>query len=91
MLIGRIRPVETRTVEVEGDSLEALHAAVEAQLPPGWIATNVPASMPKGSQLLRSTATIARANGIQEIEADDVASLESKVPPGWQLLSVRVV
>ncbi|MBW9093090.1 hypothetical protein JNB62_05295 [Microbacterium jejuense] len=91
MLIGRIRPLETRTIEVEGDSLAALQAAVDAQLPDGWAATNVPAAMPKGSHLLTSTATITRMDGVQEIEADDMAALEAKVPQGWRLLSVRAL
>lgn len=91
MLIGRIRPNETRTINIEGDSLEALAAAVEAQIPTGWVATDVPAAMPKGSQMLTSTATIARRDGVQEIEADDMAALDAKVPEGWQLLDVRSV
>lgn len=89
MLIGLIRPVETRTIDVEGPSLEALEAAVASQLPDGWQITDIPATMPKGSQLLTSTATIARCDGACEIEADDMAALEAKVPGGWQLLSVR--
>jgi hypothetical protein len=88
MLIGRIRPVETRTVEVQGESLAVLRAAVDAQLPDGWVVTDVPAAMPKGSQLLTSTASMARRDGIQQIEADDQAALEAKVPEGWQLLGV---
>jgi len=91
MLIGRIRPVETRTFDVQGESLAALRAAVEAQLPAGWVVADAPAAMPKGSQLLTSTATIARRDGVEQIEADDQAALEAKVPPGWQLLSVHVV
>jgi len=91
MLIGRIRPIETRTVDVEGDSLESLHAAVRAQLPTGWVVTDVPAAMPKGSQLLTSTATLARRDGVEEIEADDIAGLEAKAPDGWQLLSVHTL
>lgn len=89
MLVGRIRPVETRTVDVEGASLEALSAAVAAQLSAGWVVTDVPAAMPKGSQLLTSTATMARRDGVEQIEADDMAALEAKVPEGWQLLSVH--
>jgi hypothetical protein len=89
MLIGRIRPVETRTVDVEGASLEALSAAVTTQLPAGWVATDIPAAMPKGSQLLTSTASMARRDGVEQIEADDMAALEAKVPEGWQLLSVH--
>jgi len=88
MLIGRIRPVETRTFEVQGESLAALRAAVDAQLPDGWVVTDVPASMPKGSQLLTSTAKIARRDGVEQIEADDLPALEAKVPEGWQLLGV---
>ena len=89
MLVGRIRPVETRTVDVEGASREALSAAVTAQLSAGWVVTDVPAAMPKGSQLLTSTATMARRDGVEQIEADDMAALEAKVPEGWQLLSVH--
>lgn len=89
MLVGRIRPVETRTVDVAGASLEALSAAVTAQLSAGWVVTDVPAAMPKGSQLLTSTATMARRDGVEQIEADDMAALEAKVPEGWQLLSVH--
>ncbi|GAA5203104.1 hypothetical protein [Microbacterium jejuense] len=88
MLIGRIRPVETRTVEVQGESLAALRSAVDAQLPAGWVITDVPAAMPKGSQLLTSTASMARRDGVEQIEADDQAALEAKVPEGWQLLGV---
>ncbi|MBD3942800.1 hypothetical protein IF188_13950 [Microbacterium sp. NEAU-LLC] len=91
MLIGRIRPVETRTVEVQGESLAALRAAVDAQLPDGWVVTDVPAAMPKGSQLLTSTASMARRDGIQQIEADDRDALQAKVPEGWQLLGVYEV
>ena len=89
MLIGLIRPVETRTIDVEGPSLEALQDAVAAQLPEGWQITDVPAAMPKGSQMLTSTATIARRDRVREIEADDMTALEGKVPDGWRLLSVR--
>lgn len=91
MLIGLMRPVESRTVEVQGASLEGLHSAVAAQLPEGWVIAEVPAAMPKGSQLLTSTATIVRRDGVTRVEADDLVSLEAKVPDGWQLLTVRSV
>lgn len=32
-----------------------------------------------------------RRDGIEEIEADDMAALAAKVPDGWQMLSVRSV
>lgn len=89
MLIGHIRPVETRTVQVEGDSIAALRTAVEAQTPEGWEVVSAPAAMTKGTQMLTSTATIARRDLVEEIEADDMAALEAKVPEGWELLSVR--
>ena len=88
MLVGRIRPVETRSVDVEGASLEALSAAVRAELTAGWVVTDIPAAMPKGSQLLTSTATMARRDGVEQIEADDMAALQARVPEGWQLLGV---
>lgn len=91
MLIGLIRPVETRSFDVQGASLAALRDAVAAELPAGWEITDIPAAMPKGSQLLTSTATIARRDGVEQIEADDLDALHAKVPDGWRLLTVRTL
>lgn len=91
MLIGLIRPVETRAVEVQGASIAELTRTVEAQTPDGWEVTAIPVRMSKGSTVLSSTATIARRDGAREIDADTVDGLWAKVPDGWQLLSYRVV
>lgn len=89
MLTGLIRPVETRTITVEGDSLADIHAKLTAQVPVGWELTAAPVSMVKGSTLIRATGTMERRDSVREIEADTVAQLEAKVPDGWALLSVR--
>lgn len=89
MLTGLIRPVETRTITVEGDSLADVHAKLTAQVPAGWELTAAPVSMVKGSTLIKATGTMERRDGIREIEADTMSQLEAKVPDGWMLLSVR--
>ncbi|QOC26024.1 hypothetical protein IC744_06630 [Microbacterium hominis] len=91
MLTGLIRPVETRTVDVEGDSLADVHAKLVAQVPAGWELTKAPVAMTAGSTSLKATGTIERRDGIREIEADTMAQLEAKVPDGWMLLSVRAI
>lgn len=89
MLTGLIRPMETRTVDVEGDSLADVHAKILAQVPAGWELTKAPVTMTAGSTALTATGTIERRDGTREIEADTMAQLESLVPEGWMLLSVR--
>lgn len=89
MLTGLIRPRETRTVDVEGDSLGDIHEKLTAQVPAGWELTAAPVAMTAGSTALTATGTIERRDGMREIEADTMAQLEAKVPDGWQLLSVR--
>lgn len=89
MLTGLIRPVETRTVDVEGDSLADVHAKIIAQVPAGWELTKAPVTMTAGSTALAATGTIERRDGVREIEADTMAGLEAKLPDGWRLLSVR--
>lgn len=91
MLTGLIRPVETRTIEVEGDSLADVHEKLTAQVPAGWELTAAPVSMVKGSTLIKASGTIERRDGIREIEAETMAQLEAKVPAGWALLSVRAI
>ncbi|WP_234057916.1 hypothetical protein [Microbacterium sp. NFH-22A-Y] len=89
MLTGLIRPVETRTVNVEGDSLADIHGKLTAQVPAGWELTKAPVTMTAGSTALTATGAIERRDGLREIEADTMTQLEAKVPEGWQLLSVR--
>lgn len=91
MLTGLIRPVETRTITVEGDSLADVHTKLTAQVPAGWELTAAPVSMTAGSTALKATGTFERRDGIREIEADTMSQLEAQVPAGWMLLSVRAL
>lgn len=89
MLAGRIRPFETRDISVEAPSIDQARAQIEAQVPDGWVLTDVAAAMAKASIMITLSATIARRDGARDIEAADLAALEAQVPEGWQLLSVR--
>lgn len=91
MLIGMIRPRGSQTVDVTGPSLEDVQQQLEAIRPDGFELVNAPAEMIKGAALIKTTGTYERRDDVREIEADDMAALEAKVPDGWQLLSVRSV
>ncbi|WP_424935495.1 MULTISPECIES: hypothetical protein [Bacteria] len=91
MLIGLIRPVESKTVTVQGHELDEIQELLAAQTPSGWALASAPVSMAKKDTLLTAEGTIVRRDGVQEIEADDMAALEAKVPEGYRLLSVRHV
>ncbi|KQZ04933.1 hypothetical protein ASD19_02625 [Microbacterium sp. Root53] len=89
MLIGVIRPTETRELSAEGATLDDVHRALEAQVPEGWQLTHAKVSMPKGSSALTATGRMARWGETREISAADMAALEAQVPEGWSLLAVR--
>ncbi len=89
MLSALIRPVETTTIELIGESLEHLQQQIAANTPPGFHIASAPARMIKGSTSIETTATYRRVDSEREIEADDLASLEAQVPDGWRMLSVR--
>ncbi|QAY61106.1 hypothetical protein ET475_14695 [Microbacterium protaetiae] len=89
MLFGRIRPLESRELTVQAPTIDEAHTQVEAQVPDGWVLTDAAATMPKASTMITLNARMARRDGAQEIEADDLVALRAKVPEGWQLLSVR--
>jgi len=89
VLIAVIRPIETRNADLQGNSLDEIHAAAEAQCPAGFELAAAPVRMIKGSTALTATATYQRVAGQREIEADDRAALAMKVPDGWTMLSVR--
>ena len=74
--MGRIPPVKPQTPNLPAD-VEDVTAAMTPMLPPGWEIQS-----PKDR-------AIVRVDGVEEIEAADMPTLESKVPAGWQLLSVR--
>lgn len=89
MLIGTIRPSETRTLDVEADSLAGIHEALAAACPPGFELIDAPVRMSNGTTTITATGTFARRDGAREIEADDMAALRGKVPEGHLLVSVR--
>lgn len=49
MLIGTVRPRETTTAEVEARSLEEAHTLLEQQAPAGFVLTDAPGRMVKGT------------------------------------------
>lgn len=89
MLIGMIRPLETRTREVTGEGLDAIAAQLTA--PAGWELTKAHVLPQKGTTELRAVGEFARVDGLTEIDADDRDALYAKVPAGHQLLSIRRV
>jgi hypothetical protein len=91
MLIAMIRPLETSTADVIGTTLEDVIEQLEEHRQPGFDLVSAPVRMLKGEAKMEATGTFSRVDGIREIEADDMASLEAKVPDGWRMLSVRRV
>lgn len=87
MLVATIRPAESRTVTVEGESIPELRADLKAQTPPGWDLVDAPVTMKAGG-VRTIEARYQRRDGVREIEADDMVALAAKVPDGWQMLSV---
>jgi hypothetical protein len=89
VLIGLMRPVETTSVAIEATDLADVQTQLEAQRPDGFDLISSPVEMIKGAAVLKAVGTFARRDQVTEIEADDMAALEAKVPEGWQLLNVR--
>ncbi|VXC30113.1 conserved hypothetical protein [Microbacterium sp. 8M] len=84
-----IRPRETRTITVQAEELDEIQDLIRAQTPAGWETISAPVTMAKKDTTMTAAGTIARRDGVTEIEADDMAALQAKVPEGYQLLSVR--
>jgi hypothetical protein len=89
MLSGRIRPVETRELTLEAPTIDETLERARSEVPEGWDLTDSAATMPKASTMITLRAKMARRDGVDEIEAEDMTMLMAKVPEGWQLLSVR--
>ncbi|MCT1477018.1 hypothetical protein [Microbacterium sp. p3-SID336] len=89
MLIALIRPVGSMTAEVVGTSLADVNAQLLAQREPGYVLASAPVRMLKGEAKMEATGTFWRVDGVEQIEAEDMAALEAKVPEGWRMLSVR--
>jgi hypothetical protein len=91
MLIGSIRPRETRTADVQGTSLEDVYAQLEKERPEGFALVKAPVRMIKGAPIIETTGTFDRFDSPTDVEAEDLDALIRKIPEGWQLLSVRRV
>lgn len=89
MLSAVIRPIETVTIELVGESLEDLQQQIAAKTPHGFHIASAPARMIKGSTSIETTATFRRVDSEREIEAVDMDALAAQVPDGWRMLSVR--
>ncbi|MDF2993247.1 MAG: hypothetical protein K0S37_3761 [Microbacterium sp.] len=86
MFIGLIRPVETRTREVRGEGIAAIHEQLEA--PAGWEMTEAHMGRQPGTTEFITVGHFARRDKPTEIEADDRDTLYAKVPEGHQLLAI---
>ncbi|WP_447913091.1 hypothetical protein [Microbacterium phyllosphaerae] len=89
MLIALIRPVESSTADVIGTTLAEVLVELEQHRKPGFDLTSAPVRMLKGEAKMEAMGTFKRVDGIEQIEADDMASLRAKVPEGWRMLTVR--
>ena len=89
MLIALIRPVESSTADVIGTTLAEVIVELEQHRKPGFDLTSAPVRMLKGEAKMEAMGTFKRVDGIEQIEADDMASLRAKVPEGWRMLTVR--
>ncbi|MGK9222091.1 hypothetical protein [Microbacterium sp. SA075R] len=88
VLVGVIRRNDSGKLEAEAETQAEVREALEAQVPAGHVLTDATVAMAKRSTRI-SAVGVYRSTEIAEIEADDMASLEAKVPEGWSLLSVR--
>jgi hypothetical protein len=88
VLTGTIRPTDTVTFEVEGDSLDEIAQKLADQTPDGYELTDRPVVMKSGSSALTAKGTFKHRAGTREIEADDMPALRAKVPDGYQLIRV---
>ncbi|MGP6172274.1 hypothetical protein ACTU6V_13835 [Microbacterium sp. A204] len=63
---------------------------VMRDVPGGWDIAKVPPVLNRDGTFT-ADAMIGRRDDVREIEADDMDTLQSKVPDGWQMLSVRKI
>lgn len=88
MLIATIRPAEKHAATVTGTEIPELRAQLVSEAPAGWEMVSAHVEMkPGGIRIVEGK--FQRRDEPREIEGDDMAALEAKVPEGWQMLSVR--
>ena len=88
--MGVIRREDGGQLEAEAETQAEVREALEAQVPAGHVLTDARVSMVKRSTRISAVGRY-RHTEIAEIEADDMAALETKVPEGWKLMSVRAL
>lgn len=91
MLTATIRLVETLSVDVAGEGLEAVQAELEKARPSGFDLVSAPVAMQKGKTAITATGKYERRDEVQEIQAPSYGELRAALPKGWQMLSVRRV
>ncbi len=91
MLRATIRLVETVELEASGESLEEVHAQLEANRPEGFDLVKAPVKMGKTGGVITATGTYQRRDQRQEIEAPTMAELNALVPDGWMMLHVQTI
>lgn len=91
MLKATIRLVEHRAIEAEGDSLEVVHAELEAHRPEGFDLVHAPVAMGKSGGQITAMGTYHRRDTTQEISAATMDELRALIPEGWMMLHVQTV
>ncbi|GGH34321.1 hypothetical protein [Microbacterium album] len=91
MLIGLIRPMESREVPVDGESLADVRVQLERQIPHGWELVATTVDMRAGSTALKAVGRFERRDGLREVEGDTIDAVRAAMPEGWALLHVRRV
>lgn len=88
MLRATLRKLDTHTVDVKGEGLEAIQALLAEHRPDGFDLVSAPVAMLKGETAITSTGTYARRDETREVEGETMAALREQTPEGWQLLHV---
>lgn len=88
MLHATIRRVETFEIDVKGEGLPAVHEALDAARPEGFVLAKAPVAMAKGETAITAHGTFVRRDGLREISAETFDELRALVPEGWQMLGV---
>lgn len=88
MLRAQIRSTETRTVDVKGEGLEEIYAALSEARPDGYDLAKAPVAMGAGETAITANGTFVRRDSLRDIEAETMGELHGLVPEGWQMLYV---
>lgn len=89
MLVATIRSTETRTVELEGETLIDLQTQLKQNCPAGFQLASAPLTMIKSSTRISTTGTYVRRDGTQELEGETLDAIQAQTPEGWQVITLR--